>query len=159
MFSVKHYLIGLTILAALLLQVMPMPPVVDPYRPDWLLLVIAYWAMALPHRVSIGVAFINGLILDILLGTTLGVHSIALSLVIYILAMNYQRLRNYSVWQQAYIIGMVAALYHLIVFWQLRLITDINFIFAYLWPVLTSMIIWPWLFALLRKLRRQFRIT
>lgn len=159
MFALKHYVIGLSILVALLLQVMPMPPLVDPYRPDWLMLVIAYWTLALPHRVSIGVAFINGLILDILLGTTLGVHSLALTAVTYVLAMNYQRLRNYSVWQQAIIIGLIAALYHLLIFWLLRLLNDIDFIFAYMWPVFTSMIIWPWVFSLLRKLRRQFRIT
>ena len=159
MFSLRNYVIGLSILAALLLQVMPMPPVVDPYRPDWLFLVIAYWSLALPHRVSIGVAFINGLILDILLGTTLGVQALALTAVTYVLAVNYQTLRNYSVWQQAMIIGLIATLYHLIIFWLLRLLTDIDFIFTYLWPALTSTIIWPWVFSLLRKLRRQFKVS
>jgi rod shape-determining protein MreD len=158
-FSFRNYIIGLSILAALLLQVMPMPPVVDPYRPDWLFLVIAYWSLALPHRVSIGVAFINGLMLDILLGTTLGVHSLAMTVVTYVLAVNYQRLRNYSVWQQSIIIGLFAALYHLIIFWLLRLITDIDFIFSFLWPVFTSTLIWPWVFSLLRKLRRQFKVS
>lgn len=159
MFSLRNYVIGLTILAALLLQVMPMPPVVDPYRPDWLFLVIAYWSLALPNRVSIGVAFINGLILDILLGTTLGVHSLALTVVTYVLAVNYKNVRNYSVWQQAVIIGLIATLYHLIIFWLLRLLTDVDFIFTYLWPVITSTIIWPWVFSLLRKLRRQFKVS
>jgi len=159
MFSLRSSLIALSILVALVLQVTPMPAWADPYRPDWVFLVIAYWAMALPHRVSIGVACMNGLVLDILLGTTLGVHSIALSLVIWVLAMNYQRLRNYSVWQQVMIIGLISTLYHLIVFWLLRLLTDIDFIFAYLWPVLTSMVIWPYVFFQLRKLRRQFNIS
>lgn len=159
MFHLKHYIIALSILAALLLQVMPVPPLVDPYRPDWVMLVLAYWTLALPHRVSIGIAFINGVILDILLGTALGVHSVALCVVVYVLAMNYQRLRNYSVWQQSIIIGLVGALYHVLIFWLLRLLTDIDFLFEYLWPVVTSMLIWPWVFSLLRKLRRQFRIT
>lgn len=159
MFSVKSYIIGLSILAALLLQVMPMPPFVDPYRPDWLFLVIAYWALALPNRVSIGVAFINGLVLDILLGTILGVHALALTVVTYTLAVNYQTLRNYSVWQQSIIMGLITALYHLIIFWMLRLLTDIDFIFSFLWPVFTSTLIWPWVFSLLRKLRRQFKVS
>lgn len=155
----RNHLIGLSILFALMLQIMPMPIMVDPYRPDWLLLVIAYWSLALPHRVSIGVAFFNGVVLDVLLGTTLGVHSLAMTVVVYILSMNYLRLRNYSVWQQAIIVGVLGALYHLLIFWVLRLITDIEFQFEYLWPVFTSMIIWPWIFGLLRKVRRQFKIT
>ncbi|MBE1300260.1 MAG: rod shape-determining protein MreD [Alteromonadaceae bacterium] len=159
MFQLRHYLIGLSILLALMLQIMPMPILVDPYRPDWLLLVIAYWCLALPNRVSIGVAFFNGLILDILLGTTLGVHSLAMTVVVYILAVNYQRLRNYSVWQQAIIVGVIGALYHLVIFWMLRLLTDVDFQFEFLWPVFTGMLIWPWIFGLLRKLRRQFKIT
>jgi rod shape-determining protein MreD len=98
-------------------------------------------------------------VLDILLGTTLGVHSLAMCISIFVLAANYQRLRNYSVWQQSVVIGILAALYHLVVFWLQHMITDIYFLFTYLWPVLTSMLIWPWLFLLLRKIRRQLRIT
>lgn len=159
MFELKHYIIGISILLALMLQIMPMPIMADPYRPDWLLLVIAYWSLALPHRVSIGVAFFNGLILDILLGTTLGVHSLAMTVVVYILSANYLRLRNYSVWQQAMIVGVLGALYHLLVFWLLRILNDVDFQFAFLWPVFTSMIFWPWVFGLLRKVRRQFKLT
>lgn len=155
----RNYAIALSIIAALVLQIMPMPVLADQLRPDWVLLVLSYWALALPNRVNVGVAFINGLILDILLGTSLGVHSFAMCISIFVLAANYQRLRNYSVWQQAVVIGILAALYHLIVFWLQHLLTDIYFLFTYLWPVLTSMLIWPWLFLLLRKVRRQFRIT
>jgi rod shape-determining protein MreD len=155
---VRYYAIALTIIFALVLQIMPMPIMLHPYRPDWVLLVLSYWALALPNRVNIGVAFFNGLILDILLGTTLGVYSFALSLSVFILTSNYQRLRNYSVWQQSFVIGVVAALYHLIVFWLQHLLTDIFFLFDYLWPVLTSMVFWPWIFLVLRKVRRQFGV-
>ncbi|MCY7295259.1 rod shape-determining protein MreD [Alteromonas sp. a30] len=159
MFQIRHYIIGISLVLALMFQIMPMPPVVDPFRPDWVYLVIAYWTLALPNRVNVGVAFINGLLLDVLLGTTLGVHSLALCAVTYILAANYLRLRNYSVWQQAIIIGLLSALYHLIVFWLLRLLTDLNFNFEFLWPVITGMVFWPWIFLLLRKMRRQFRVS
>ena len=155
----RNYAIAVSIIAALVLQIMPMPHLADQLRPDWVLLVLSYWTLALPNRVNVGVAFINGLALDILLGTSLGVHSFAMCISIFVLAANYQRLRNYSVWQQAVVIGILASLYHLIVFWLQHLLTDIYFLFTYLWPVITSMLIWPWLFLLLRKFRRQFRIS
>lgn len=155
----RHYVIAISIIISLVLQIMPMPIQVDMYRPDWVLIVLAYWAMALPNRVNVGIAFITGLALDILVGTTLGIHSLALSVSVYVLAANYQRLRNYSVWQQAIIIGLLSSLYHLVVFWLQHLLTDVYFQFSYLWPVLTSMLLWPWVFWLLRKARRQLRIT
>lgn len=156
--SLRNYSIALSIIVALVLQIMPMPAIVDLYRPDWVMLVLSYWVLALPNRVNVGVAFITGLILDILLGTSMGVHSFALCLSIYVLAANYQRLRNYSVWQQSVIIGILSALYNLVIFWLQHLLTDIYFMFDYLWPVASSVVMWPWLFWLLRKVRRQLRL-
>lgn len=155
----RTYAIALSLIVALVLQIMPMPASFDLYRPEWVLLVLSYWTLALPHRVNVGVAFINGLILDVLLGSSLGVHSFAMCVSIYILAANYQRLRNYSVWQQAIVIGVTSAFYNLIVFWLQHLLTDVYFLFTYMWPVVSSMVIWPWLFWLLRKLRRQMRLS
>jgi rod shape-determining protein MreD len=155
----KHYTIALSIICALVLQIMPMPGFVDLYRPDWVLLVLSYWTLALPHRVNVGIAFIVGLTLDILLGTSLGEHSFAMCLSIYVLAANYQRLRNYSVWQQAMVMGIMSAFYNLMLFWLQHMLTDVYFLFTYMWPVLSSMLLWPWLFWLLRKLRRQLRIN
>ncbi|WP_218354331.1 rod shape-determining protein MreD [Alteromonas lipotrueiana] len=155
----RYYAILLSILIALVLQIMPLPIQADLYRPDWVLIVLVYWAMALPHRVNVGVAFLTGLAMDILLGSALGIHSFALSVAVYVLAANYQRLRNYSVWQQAIIIGLLSSFYHLMLFWLQHLLTDIPFQFAYLWPVISSMVLWPWMFWVLRKARRQLSIT
>lgn len=155
----RNLVIWLSILVALVLQIVPLPSQVDVYRPDWVLVVLAYWSMALPHRVNVGVAFLTGVAMDVLVGTTLGIHSLGLSLSVYILAANYQRLRNYSVWQQAIIIGLMSSLYHLMTFWVQHLLTDIYFQVNYLWPVLTSMVLWPWVFWLLRRTRRQFSIS
>ena len=159
MIRTRHYVIAITIIAALVLQIVPLPTQADTYRPDWVLVVLAYWTMALPHRVNVGVAFLSGVALDILLGTPLGVHSLVLCLCVYILAANYQRLRNYSVWQQCIVIGLLSAFYHLVSFWLLHLINDIFFRYDYMLPVITSMVIWPWVFWLLRKLRRQFKLV
>ena len=70
-----------------------------------------------------GVAFLTGVAMDVLVGTTLS--SFGLSICVYILAANYED-RNYSVWQQAIIISL-PALYHLLTFWVQHLLTDIYF--------------------------------
>ena len=147
-----------SILVALILVIMPLPLTVKPYRPDWLLLVLTYWTMALPHRISVGTAWLCGLLVDVLLGSTLGIHALAMTLCIFIVASNYLRIRNFSIWQQALIMGLLAAFYHLLQFWIERLLHGVFFTPGYLWPVVTTTLLWPWCYLLLRKLRRQFGV-
>ncbi|MBA6342402.1 rod shape-determining protein MreD [Colwellia sp. MB02u-10] len=156
---VSRLIMLLTLLVALLATIMPLPLSVDAFRPDWVLVVLFYWCLALPSRVNVISAWVMGFILDVLLGSTLGVHAGAMAISVYIVAGNFQKIRNFSVWQQALIIGVLSALYHLIVFWLQRFLTDAVFLPSYLYPVFTTIILWPWAFLLLRKIRRNFRIT
>ncbi len=65
-------LVYLSLMFSLVLAVVPLPAMVKLFRPDWPLLVLFYWALALPFRVSIGTAFVVGFLLDVLVGTVLG---------------------------------------------------------------------------------------
>jgi rod shape-determining protein MreD len=154
----SRLIILLTFLVALMASIMPLPLSVDAFRPDWVLVVLLYWCLAVPSRVNIISAWVMGFILDVLLGSTLGVHAGAMAISVYIVAGNFQKIRNFSVWQQALIVGVLSALYHLIVFWLQRFLTDAVFLPSYLYPVVTTIILWPWAFLLLRKIRRNFRI-
>jgi rod shape-determining protein MreD len=109
--------------------------------------------------VNVITAWFIGLLLDVLLGSILGIHAASMALVVFIIADNYQKIRNFSLWQQALIIGVLAALYHLSVFWLQRFLTDAIFLPSYLYPVVTTIILWPWAFLLLRKVRRHFKIV
>jgi rod shape-determining protein MreD len=148
-----------TTLVALVVSIMPLPIGIDAFRPDWVLVVLIYWCLALPTRVNVITAGFVGLLLDVLLGSILGVHTLAMAVSVYIIAENFQKIRNFSIWQQALIVGVLSALYHLIVFWMQRFLTDAIFLPSYLYPVFTTVILWPWAFLLLRKIRRHFRIS
>lgn len=158
MFAKKGMIILLTFIVALMATIMPLPIAVDAFRPDWVLVVVLYWCLALPNRVNVITAWLFGLLLDILLGSVLGIHAAAMALSVYIIAGNFQKIRNFSVWQQALIVGVLSALYHLLVFWFQRFLTDVVFLPHYLYPVITTVILWPWAFLLLRKIRRHFKI-
>ncbi|WP_076417150.1 MULTISPECIES: rod shape-determining protein MreD [Colwelliaceae] len=151
-------IILLTLLLALIATIIPMPLSVDAFRPDWVLVVLIYWCLALPSRVNVITAWIIGFILDVLLGSILGVHAAALAISVFIIAENFQKIRNFSIWQQSIIVGVLAALYHLLVFWMQRFISDVVFLPSYLYPVITTIILWPWALLLLRKIRRHFQI-
>ncbi len=149
----------ITFLFAMVVSIMPMPLSIDAFRPDWVLAVLVYWAIALPYRVNVFTAGFLGFLLDVLLGGTIGIHSAAMAIVVYIATVNCQKIRNFSLWQQSLVVGTLATLYHLLLFWLQRFLSDVVFLPSYLYPVSTTVILWPWLFLLLRKIRRHFKIT
>ncbi|MDH3812654.1 MAG: rod shape-determining protein MreD, partial [Gammaproteobacteria bacterium] len=68
----------ITFIVGLMLTVMPLADSVEPFRPDWLALVVIFWAMQLPRTWSVGSAWFIGIVLDVSYGTLLGQHALAL---------------------------------------------------------------------------------
>ncbi len=154
----NNYIIWITILISLMLTIMPLPILLDSFRPNWALLVLAYWCLALPNRINVLSAWFVGLIVDVLLGSVLGVNAFACAIVIYVTGNNFQKIRNFSIWQQSLIVCLLTAFYHLIVFWLQRFVFEVDFSLSYMKPVLTTTLLWWIVFLLLRKTRRHFRV-
>ncbi|AJR07381.1 rod shape-determining protein MreD [Photobacterium gaetbulicola] len=150
--------IWLSFLIALILQAAPWPGELEPFRPSWVVLVAFYWVLALPHRVNVGTALILGLLWDLMLGSTLGVRGLMMAVLCYIVALNFQVLRNLSLWQQALLVGLLTLGGKLVEFWAEYLVSVITFDPERLWAVLLNFLLWPWLFLLLRRMRRKLSI-
>lgn len=153
-----RWAVWLSFLVAMLFQIMPLPVIVEGWRPDWLLLVMIYWAMALPHRYNILSAWILGVLLDILLGAHLGIRALAMSLVVYVVVLHFQRLRNFPMWQQSLMIASLVCLFHLVVFWVQFVVNVATFDVHLFLPAVSSLIIWPWVFWMLRRVRRIYKV-
>ncbi len=152
------WLVYFTLFLSLIMALMPLPQKLHAMRPEWVLLVLMYWTLALPHRINIGTAWVTGLLMDLAIGSTLGVHAMSYAVSIHITVSNYQKIRNFYLWQQAILVALILALHHLLQFWLSHFLNDVYFSPQYLWPVLPAAAFWPLVFLLLRKYRRHFRI-
>jgi rod shape-determining protein MreD len=150
--------IYLTLLVAIILTMVPLPVAIDMFRPDWVALVVLYWVIALPHHINIVSGWIVGLIMDILLGSTLGVHALGMTVIAAVANTHYQKLRNYSVWQQSLVMGSLIFIDQLLIFWVEHLFASPRLNTRFAWASLSSMLLWPSVYLFLRYIRRRFNI-
>src|SRR3546814_3960270 len=74
----RLWLLPVSIIAAPLLGLLPLPPLVQPLRPYWLALVVAFWVIEEPDRAGLGFAFAMGVIGDLAFGGILGEQALRL---------------------------------------------------------------------------------
>ncbi|MEY4642248.1 MAG: hypothetical protein RLZZ227_2242 [Pseudomonadota bacterium] len=154
------WFILLTIIAASLLGIMPLPSWLEMWRPEWIALVLMYWVIALPHRVGLFTAWIVGFCVDVLEGSLLGLNAITLTLIAYVALSLYQRLRMFTPLQQSTTILMLIGISQLLNFWVLTATgknTPPNLMFVV--SALSSALVWPLVFVLLRYGRRALKVT
>jgi len=148
--------ITISLLIALALTIAPVPDLMAPARPEWVLLVLIYWGMAFPRRVGILAASLAGLLLDVLQHQLLGQNALSLAVAMYLVLQIYPRLRVFPVWQQAVAVALLVALVKLLNLW-IRGATGFPPGSALYWsPVLTSALVWPLIYHLLRDARRRW---
>ena len=148
-----------TLCVAMLLMILPMPDWARPFRPQWVTLVLIYWAIARPHRVGVGSGFLAGIVLDVLTGTLLGQHALGLSIVTFIAIQLHQRIRIFPFWQQSLGILVLLLLEHLLALWVIGATRGVTPSLAY-WAVpFIGALLWPWIFVTLRKIRRHSKLS
>jgi len=152
------FTIILTFIIAMMLMLMPLPDWAQAYRPEWLMLVLIYWCMALPNKVGVGIAWILGLCVDVIQGALLGQHAIGFVITAYIAIRFHQRVRNYPLHQQSLFVGMILLPYMSISLWILGILGEDPKSWLYWAPVVTSILIWPWIYLVMRAIRRSSSI-
>ena len=151
----RNLVIYLSLLVALVLMILPLPDWAQIYRPNWMALVLIYWSMALPKRVGLWFAFFSGIILDTSLGTLLGQHTLALVAIVSLNLNFYQRVRVLALIQQAIYVFVLLLVNQVIVAWVEGVLGRATPLLAFFSGPFIGMLIWPWLFVVLRDIRRK----
>lgn len=153
------FAIIMTLIIALILALLPMPDWTVWLRPAWVLMVLIYWTMSVPYRVSIGVAWVTGLVVDLLNGSLLGEHALAFTVVIYFVTRMHIRLRMFPVMQQGVSVMFFVLLYQFILYCIQGFVGELPRSNLYWLSSVTSMLLWPWLFVLMRDCRRWLKVA
>ena len=147
------WLLPISVFIALLLGLLPLPALLQPVRPYWLALVVAYWVIEDPDRVGLGFAFLMGLLADLAFGGLLGEQALRLTVMAFILQRFRSQLRFFPLSQQALAIGgllvndrVVSAAVHVA-------LGEPQLPWSFWWAPLVGMTLWAPIFLLLDSVR------
>ena len=147
----------ITLILGLMLSIMPLPDSMQAFRPDWLALLVIFWAMQLPRTWSVGSAWIIGIVLDVSYGTLLGQHALALCLVAFVTVRFHLLMRVFPLSQLTMTVFALLALYQFILFW-INGVAGISAPAVTYWgPVILGTVLWPFIYMFLSGVRYRAR--
>ena len=151
------WVLPVSLLLALLLGLVPLPETLQPLRPYWLALVLAYWILEEPDKIGVGMAFMLGLVADLAFGGLLGEQAMRLVILAFILDRFRPRMRFFPLSQQAVAIGglllndrVVSLVIHLV-------LGAVQLPWTYWVSPLLGMLLWAPLYLVLDALRLNRR--
>ena len=150
-------LIFLTITAAIFLSLLPLPEALLPFKPYWVAMVLIYWSLETRNIISLGIAFLIGIALDILSGSLIGLHALSLVVMVFLVQRFRFRLRFFPPWQQAMSVLALLVNDRIILIWITVLLGEPLPTWKYWLPPLVGMALWPWLFLGLDRIRARVR--
>lgn len=111
-------LVYATVFIALLLMLVPLPRFLSVLRPSLVALVILYWSTLSPRSGGILVGFLAGLMLDLLQGSLLGQHALAMSLLAYLAVRLHLMTRAKPLFEQS-LLALIGLLLHELLIWAI----------------------------------------
>lgn len=144
-----------TILVAMSFKILPLPVMLSNINPDWVLLALIYWTLAIPEKLGVFNAWIVGLLVDVLTGRFLGQNALAYALISYACLKLHKRLRQYPVPQQSLFIFGGLLLSQVLSFWIESIQGSAKFTIAFWLPVFMGTLFWPLVYSVLRYIRQM----
>ncbi len=158
--TAPHLAFWLSLLVALLLQLMALPEGLAGFRPLWIPLLLAYWAFNEPRVPVLVAAFGFGLAIDALLNAVMGQHALGFVLLTYLVIKLRGLFVMFPLWQST--VGLIPlwGLYAFVMFWIDGVAHHRSDPWLRWTPVVSTTMFWPIVSVLLdayvrRRQRRQ----
>ncbi|EIT69263.1 MULTISPECIES: rod shape-determining protein MreD [Hydrocarboniphaga] len=158
--TAPHLGFWVSLLLALMLQLVGLPESIAPFRPLWIPLVLSYWALSEPRVPVLLAAFLFGIVLDVLLNAVFGQHALGFVLLTYLVIKLRGLFAMFPLWQST--VGLIPlwALYAFLMFWIDGVAHHRSDPWLRWMPVIATTMFWPLIYALIdsyvrRRNRRQ----
>lgn len=133
----------LSLLIALCLELLPLPPGLGAWQPPWVLLTLLYWVISQRGSVGMTGAFVMGLVMDVAASTPLGVHALAYVPLTALTLLAQRILITQTVIQQALWMAGATTLLQLVILLMGHGVQDDTPLAQYFLPSLATLIAWP----------------
>ena len=153
-----RWLIASSIIFVLFLSIIPLPFELREWRPEFVALLVVYWATYSPQHFGVFSAWVCGILLDIVCLNPLGQSALGLIVVAYISHLSYQRIRSYALWQQSAWAFVLVGVYQLFSNWVSSLAGKDIETMDFLGATLLTALLWPLVVMVLRKIKIRFRL-
>jgi rod shape-determining protein MreD len=158
---VNPWFIAFTLVAALMLNLLPLPVQSGAYAgrtawllaiPDWVAITLVFWSIHQPRRVGLTIAWVLGLIVDINHASLLGEHALAYATLSYFAITLHRRVRWFGITGQiAHVLPLLLAAQAVIL--AIRIAAGgqfpgwsyfaASFVAVALWPLVTLLLLAP----------------
>jgi rod shape-determining protein MreD len=146
--------IFVTLIIAMCLRIAPLPQSLALLNPDWVLLVLIYWSLAIPERVGISHAWFFGILTDVLMGRLFGQYALSYSIIIYLCLIWHRRLRQFPQMQQSAFVFGCLLLSQVLLFWFENLKAPAQLHGVFWLPILSGALCWSLVYHVMRFVRR-----
>jgi rod shape-determining protein MreD len=148
------WLMPSSLILAFFWQFWPLGQTIRQFAPDAIVMVMLYWALRRPQHVSSGWAFVIGLVIDIAEGCPLGVHALAMVVIVYSIQLMNERIRMFAIWQQSLVVSALYLIYLFICNTALLLDTHNNSKSVMILTAISTGFCWPACFLFLQWLEQ-----
>lgn len=149
---VRPWFVWFSLLCALFLNLLPWRNHGLMLQPDFVILLLLYWNLYEPERISLGWGLIFGLLMDVADAALAGQHALAYVVTLYLALQLSRRMRMFGQWWQAMhlmpLLLLGAAIMVLVRFLAERRLPGWSYFYgpmvgALCWPLLTHVLQWP----------------
>jgi rod shape-determining protein MreD len=155
-------LVFFSFVAAYLLMLLPWSGTWLAARPDFLLLVLLFWALHQPNSIGQGVAFLAGLLMDVSDSMLLGQHALAYVIAVFIAQVFRVRILAFLIPEQTlHVLGITVAATCVMLALNVLLGSDFPGLAYFASPVITAILWGPvnWILYLPAVRRRRGNAT
>lgn len=101
-FKKNYYIIWISFFFALILEDVIFSQKFFYYKPDFVFLFLIYWVIFFPHKINTWSGFFLGILIDIIQGFNLGLHSLVYVIFCYLISSKDQIFRNMVLLKQSF---------------------------------------------------------